>query len=78
MEVYGFMADEQTLKGMQIKSLIDERNNQIKEMMTPNFYALNNGIRELLKEVEELQNQCPHKWDEDNFCVYCYKMGDFC
>ena len=55
------MADEQTLKGMQIKSLIDERNNQIKEMMTPNFYALNNGIRELLKEVEELQKQCPHK-----------------
>ena len=44
MEVYGFMADEQTLKGMQIKSLIDERNNQIKEMMTPNFFALNNGI----------------------------------
>ena len=65
------MADEQTLKGMQIKSLIDERNAQIKEMMTPNFYALNKGIRELLKEVEELQNQCPHKWDEDKFCIYC-------
>ena len=38
------MVDEQTLKGMQIKSLIDERNAQIKEMMTPNFYALNNGL----------------------------------
>jgi hypothetical protein len=46
--------------------------------MTPNFYALNNDIREILKEVEELQNQCPHKWDEDNFCIYCYKMGEFC
>ena len=49
------MADEQTLKGIQIKSLIDERNARIKEIMTPNFYALNNDIREILKEVEELQ-----------------------
>jgi hypothetical protein len=72
------MADEQTLKGMQIKALIDEKNNQIKEIMTPNFFALNNSVREILKEVEELQNQCPHKWDEDGFCIYCYHMRGFC
>jgi hypothetical protein len=71
-------ADNDKMKGMQIKALIDERNRQIKEIMTPNFYALNNGIRELLKEIEELQKQCPHKYDEDGFCVYCQHMRGFC
>jgi hypothetical protein len=71
-------ADNDKMKGMQIKALIDERNRQIKEIMTPNFYALNNGIRELLKEIEELQKQCPHKYDEDGFCIYCQHMRGFC
>lgn len=78
MEEYGLMADERKIKGMQIKSLIDERNNQLKEMMTPNFYTLNNGIREILAEIGELQKECPHEYDKDGFCIYCYQMGGFC
>lgn len=79
MEVYGSMgADNDKIRGMQIKSLIDEKNEQIKEIMTPNFYSLNNNVLEILNEVRELQKQCPHEYDEDGFCIYCYHMGGFC
>ena len=48
------------------------KNEQIRFFLTPNYYTLNNSIQELLIEIKNLQEQCPHKF-ENGFCEYCYK-----
>ena len=40
--------------------------------MSPNIWTLNNTIKELLIENEELQKICPHEY-KDGYCIYCYK-----
>lgn len=59
------------MTGEQIKTLIEVKNQEIKELLSPNCFILNNFLRNKLVEIEELQKQCPHKWDEDGFCIYC-------
>ena len=65
MEVFGLMTGEQ------IKLRIEEINHQIREMIMPSFYTLNNGVTVLMDEIKDLQKNCPHEWDEDCFCIYC-------
>ena len=62
------------MTGEQIKLEIEQRNHQIREMILPSFYTLNNGVQALMDEIKDLQSQCPHEWDEDGFCVYCNKI----
>ena len=79
MEVYGSMgANNDEIKGLQIKALIDEKNKKIKETSSLDFFTLNSEVQKIIAEVQILQNQCPHKYDENNYCIYCYKVGDFC
>lgn len=63
------------MTGEQIKLRIEELNSQIREMIMPSFYTLNNGVQDLMNEIKNLQLQCPHEWDEDGFCVYCNKIN---
>ena len=65
MEVFGLMTGEQ------IKLRIEEINHQIREMIMPSFYTLNNGVTILMDEIKDLQKNCPHEWDKDGFCIYC-------
>lgn len=60
------------MRGFDVKRKIDANNALIEKLMTPNQYTLNNTIRDLLKENEEYQNQCPHEYEE-GYCIYCYK-----
>lgn len=60
------------MTGEEIKRMIDEKNDQIRFFLTPNYYTLNNSIQELLIEIKNLQEQCPHKF-QNGFCIYCYK-----
>lgn len=59
------------MTGEQIKLKIEEINHQIRELIMPSFYTLNNGITVLMDEIKDLQKNCPHEWDEDGFCIYC-------
>ena len=59
------------MTGEQIKLRIEELNHQIREMIMPSFYTLNNGVGALIDEIKSLQEKCPHEWDEDGFCIYC-------
>lgn len=59
------------MTGEQIKLRIEELNHQIREMIMPSFYTLNNGVGTLIDEIKSLQEKCPHEWDEDGCCIYC-------
>lgn len=59
-------------KGLEIKQKIDENNKIIGTLLTPNQFTLNNTIAKLLKENQQLQNECNHDF-QDGYCVYCYK-----
>lgn len=58
------------MTGEQIKLRIEEINHQIREMIMPSFYTLNNGVTILMDEIKDLQKNCPHEW-EGGFCKYC-------
>ena len=57
------------------KERIDQLNSQIKEMLSPSIFTLNNTILELQREIYDLQNSCNHKF-HNGFCEYCYKKQE--
>ena len=59
------------MTNLEIKKKIDENNNLIQMLFEPNRFVLNNKIRDLLKENEDLQKQCTHSF-VDGYCEYCY------
>jgi hypothetical protein len=58
-----------------IRKKIDYNNKMIREMLNPSSFILNNNVSILLKENQELQQQCTHKF-EDGFCIYCDLMQE--
>lgn len=60
------------MNNLEIKEQIDRNNKIIESIFVPNQFVLNNSIRELLKENEELQKKCTHQF-EDGYCIFCYK-----
>jgi len=59
-------------KELEIKQRIDENNKIIEVLLTPNQFTLNNTVAKLLKENQQLQNECKHDF-QDGYCIYCYK-----
>ena len=59
------------MTNLEIHKKIDDNNRIIQNLFNPNSFVLNNTIKDLLKENEELQKQCNHEF-EDGYCVYCY------
>ena len=45
---------------LEIHEKIKFNNKLIQDMFNPNQFVLNNAVRDLLKENENLQKQCPH------------------
>lgn len=62
-------------KGLDIKRQIDLNNDLINQALKPNQFTLNNTVASLLLEIDSLQKQCPHEY-EDGYCIYCYKSED--
>ena len=60
------------MTNLEIHERIDANNKLIEGLLTPNKFTLNNYVRALLKENDELQAQCTHEY-VDGYCVYCYK-----
>lgn len=58
------------MTGKEIKNLIDEKNEEIHNLLNPNIFILNNFVRDLMEEIGELQKQCPHHY-VDGYCEYC-------
>ena len=63
-------------EGLYIKQRIDANNALIEKNLSVNIFTLNNTVSELLEDNRQLQEKCPHKFDEDGFCIYCYKMKE--
>ena len=59
-------------KGLEIKEKIDLNNKLIENALKPNQFTLNNVVAGLMLEIDSLQAQCPHEYDE-GYCIYCYK-----
>ena len=64
-----------SVKGLDIKRQIDLNNELINQALKPNQFTLNNTVASLLLEIDSLQKQCPHEY-EDGYCIYCYKSED--
>ena len=59
------------MTNLEIKQRIDINNKVIQDAFSPNQFVLNNVIKDLLKENEDLQKQCAHNF-VDGYCEYCY------
>ena len=60
------------MTNLEIHERIERNNKIIEDCFSPNVFTLNNTVRYLLKENEELQKQCSHQCEE-GYCIYCYK-----
>lgn len=56
--------------GQEIKNRVAELNNLIQETLWPQYMVIDEKIGEIVKELEELQKQCPHYFVEGQ-CEYC-------
>ena len=59
------------MTNLEIKQRIDTNNKVIQEAFSPNQFVLNNVIKDLLKENEDLQKQCTHSF-VNGYCEDCY------
>lgn len=55
----------------EIHARVVEKNKQIKELLTPDSFVLNEAVRDLLDEIRSLQSVCKHDFDEQGHCIYC-------
>ena len=56
---------------LEIHEKIKHNNKLIQDMFNPNQFVLNNIVRDLLKENENLQKQCPHNF-VNGYCEFCF------
>ena len=43
---------------------------EIHSLLNPNIFTLNNQVRDLMEEIADLQNHCPHNFI-DGYCEFC-------
>lgn len=60
------------MTNLQIKEKIDMNNKTIESLLNPSVFTLNNTVKALLQENDDLQALCKHNF-VDGFCEYCYK-----
>ena len=56
---------------VEIRNKINFNNEQIKLLMAPNTFVLNELVFNYLKENKKLQEQCTHEFGSDGYCVIC-------
>ena len=57
---------------IEIRNKINENNKMIEQILSPSTFILNNSVAALLEENRQLQEICPHLF-EDGYCIYCDK-----
>lgn len=56
---------------LEIQEKVTFNNKLIQDMLNPSQFVLNNKIRDLLKENENFQKQCPHHF-VNGYCEFCF------
>lgn len=54
------------------KEKINELNSMIQSVLMPNVFTLNNTVLKIQKEIDQLQSECPHEYNE-GYCNFCNK-----
>ena len=60
------------MKPEEIKEKVDALYNKIEKAIAVGIFVLNPDIAEAYDEIERLQSQCTHEFDELGCCKYCY------
>ena len=58
------------MTNLEIKEKIDANNKLIETLLNPTAFTLNNTVKDLLKENDELLAQCTHNF-VDGVCEFC-------
>ena len=56
----------------EIKEKVDALYSKIEKAIAVGIFVLNPDIAEAYDEIEKLQNQCEHEFDNNGCCKYCY------
>lgn len=60
------------MNGFEIFTAISAKKKEIEDIFDPTTFVLNPRVQELEKEINELQNDCPHNY-VDGVCEFCGK-----
>lgn len=60
------------MNGPEIFSLVTKKKERIEELFDPTTFVLNKEAQKLQEEITELQENCPHEFNE-GICKYCGK-----
>ena len=63
------------MNGPEIFSLIKTKKDRIEELIDPTTFVLNKEVEVLQAEIENLQQECPHEYDNGT-CRYCGKQEE--
>ena len=58
------------MNGLEIRDKINLSNKIIEKNLNKSTFVLNDEVAKAIKEIKQLQQICPHKF-ENNVCVYC-------
>lgn len=61
------------MTGPEIKAKFDSKMKEMQDIMELEFFTLNKRVLEIREEIDDLQNNCPHEYDENGSCIYCRK-----
>ena len=56
----------------EIKEKIDGLYEEIDTALHQGIFVLNPRIAEIHNEIEKLEEICPHEFDEEGHCKFCY------
>ena len=63
------------MNGPETREKIDRNNKKIQSAL--NKFVLTDEINQLMKENASLRATCPHKYNDEGFCIYCDMPVDF-
>lgn len=58
------------------KERLTELEVELEKLTQEPIFVLNPRIAEIQREIEKLQNQCEHNYDENGICTICHKMEE--
>ena len=60
------------MTGIEIFSAVSKRKQEIESIFDPTTFVLNPRVQELEREINELQEECPHRYT-NGICDFCGK-----
>ena len=61
------------MNGPEIRERIISLNEELEQNIAPAFFTLNKKVEAIRDEIDTLQRQCPHEYDDAGFCIFCDK-----